>query len=39
MFSKILETVGPFALKLLAGAACFVVFAPLVAAFVGPVFS
>jgi len=41
MFTDILEAIGPFAVKALAGVACVAVFAPLLAAFVGfvgPVF-
>jgi len=37
MFSNILETIGPIALKAIAGAACLVIFVPLIAAFLGPV--
>ena len=39
MFTDILEVLGPIVLKTLSGVACIVVFAPLLAAFVGPVFS
>jgi hypothetical protein len=36
MISNIVEVVGPFAIKLLAGAACLLAFSPLMAAFVAP---
>lgn len=36
MIRNILELYGPLAIKLLAGAACLVVFSPLLAAFIGP---
>jgi len=36
MIGNILEFCGPLGIKLLAGAACLLVFAPLLAAFVGP---
>jgi hypothetical protein len=36
MIRDILEFCGPIAIKLLAAAACILVFSPLLAAFVGP---
>jgi hypothetical protein len=36
MISNIIEVVGPFTIKLLAAAACLLVFSPLMAAFVAP---
>jgi hypothetical protein len=39
MLRDIVEVVGPFALKVVAAAACFVVFAPLLVALVAPVFN
>jgi hypothetical protein len=39
MLRDIVEVVGPFTLKALAAAACVVVFAPLLAALVAPVFN
>jgi hypothetical protein len=37
MFQELIELVGPIALKVLAAAACLVVFAPLLAALIAPV--
>jgi len=36
MFRNLVEYVGPIAIKLLAAAACLLVFSPLLAAFVAP---
>ena len=39
MFHEMAEVVGPIALEILATAVCFVVFGPLVAALIAPIFS
>jgi len=39
VIEEIVEVIGPIALKVLAAAACLVVFAPLVAAIVAPIFN